>query len=218
MYARCWNGNLAIGTNRTQCRIEARARIRRVEKLRMNMNDHEVYIRPVESSDRRELLELSAKSKSLHGPWITPPLTPHSFRAYYKRTLRDDHEGMLCCLRGSDEIIGVINLNNIIHGTFLSASLGYYVSIDHAGRGLMTQGLGLVTKFAFVSLGLHRIEANIQPENEPSKRLVQRCGFTLEGFARGFLFIDGKWRDHERWSLVDERGGLAPNLPFSLVR
>ena len=196
----------------------SKARIDRDKKLRMDMNDGAVYVRRVESSDRKELLELSTKSRTLHNPWITPPLTPHAFRAYYKRTLRDDHEGMVCCLRDSDVIFGVINLNNIVHGTFLSASLGYYVSIDHTGRGLMTHALNQVTQFAFKNLGLHRIEANIQPDNEPSRRLVQRCGFVLEGFAPRFLYIEGKWRDHERWSLVDERDGLAPDLPFSLVR
>ena len=180
------------------------------------MNDTEVYIRRVESGDRRELLRLTVKSKSLHSPWIAPPLTPQAFRAYYKRTLRNDHEGMVCCLRESDTIFGVINVNNISRGNFLSATLGYYVAMEYSGCGLMTKALNLVTKFAFKNLGLHRLEANIQPHNEPSRKLVQRCGFVLEGFSPGFLFIDGQWCDHERWTILDKRAGLSLNLSFSL--
>ena len=109
------------------------------------------------------------------------------------------------CLRDNDEVVGVINLNEILLGAFRSARVSYYVNHDHQGQGLMTEGLKLFTVDAFFSQGLHRIEAAIQPQNVLSKRLVKRCGFHYEGLAKGYLYIGGQWRDHERWALVHNR-------------
>ena len=73
----------------------------------------------------------------------------------------------------------------------------------------MLEGLELVKQYAFQELGLHRIEANIQPDNERSKNLVIRAGFLREGNSRAFLFINGAWRDHERWTVIDHRSSLS---------
>jgi len=163
----------------------------------------------VRASDRRELLALNQASREMHYPWISPPLTSHMFKVYLRRTQRDDHEGCLVCLRDTHEIVGVININNVVQGAFRSASLGYYGSRTHAGRGYMREGLIHVKNYAFGDLGLHRLEANIQPANAASIRLAKRCGFELEGVSRQFLYIDGAWRDHERWVAIDEREGLT---------
>lgn len=167
-----------------------------------------VHIRRIEARDKREILALNQTSIGLHSPWITTPLTSHSFRSYYRRTQRDDHEGVLCCLEETGQIVGVFNLNGIIRGSFQSSTIGYYASVNHTGHGYMTEGLNLVLSYAFKNLGLHRVEANIQPNNDPSRKLVQRCGFVLEGFSPRFLFIDGRWRDHERWVAMDDREAL----------
>jgi ribosomal-protein-alanine N-acetyltransferase len=98
----------------------------------------------------------------------------------------------------------VININEILRGFLQSAFLGYYGGFFHAGQGYMTEGMSLVLRHAFVKLELHRVEANIQPGNTRSIRLVERCGFTREGFSRRYLKIGGKWRDHERWALLVE--------------
>lgn len=152
---------------------------------------------------------MAQASQKLHHPWITPPLTNHMFRLYLKRTQREDADGFVVCLRSNDEIIGVVNLNDIVRGSFLSANLSYYVDANHQGRGFMTEALRHVIRLAFEVFGLHRLEAAIQPENQPSKDLVRRCGFKMEGLSSDLLFIDGEWRDHERWALVDKRTSLT---------
>jgi ribosomal-protein-alanine N-acetyltransferase len=101
-------------------------------------------------------------------------------------------------------LLGVINLNEIVRGVFQSAYLGYYAFTPHQQRGNMTTGVSLVVNRAFRHHRLHRLEANIMPNNEPSLRLVQRLGFCREGFSPRYLKIAGRWRDHERWALTYE--------------
>ena len=88
-----------------------------------------------------------------------------------------------------------------MRGNFHSAYLGYYAFAPHAGQGLMAEGLALVIRDAFRRLRLHRVEANIQPGNKASLRLVRRLGFRREGYSPRYLKIGGRWRDHERWAL-----------------
>ena len=166
------------------------------------------YFRPVASKDRRELLELARSSRELHWPWISPPMTPHMFKIYLRRTQREDHAGYVICRRDTGAIVGVINVNNIVKGSFLSASLGYYAAQTHAGQGFMREGLTQVKEHLFRQLGLHRVEANIQPGNAASIALVRSCGFEREGLSPQFLYVNGAWRDHERWAAIDHREGL----------
>lgn len=166
------------------------------------------YLRSVAATDRPEFLDLMRSSQALHHPWISPPLTDLSFNAYLARTQQDDHEGMLVCRAADDAIVGVINLNTIVRGSFLSATLGYYVGAPYSGLGLMREGLEQVKALSVQQLGLHRLEANIQPGNQRSIALVAQCGFAAEGLCRDYLFIDGRWRDHQRWAWIHDRSGL----------
>jgi ribosomal-protein-alanine N-acetyltransferase len=102
-----------------------------------------------------------------------------------------------------------VNLNEIVRGAFHSAYLGYYGFAPHARQGYMTEGLGLVLRHAFRQMGLHRLEANIQPRNRASRALVRRLGFRREGFSPRYLKVLGRWRDHERWAIVREAWALA---------
>lgn len=168
------------------------------------------YLRHVRDTDRAEFIELMRASKDLHAPWITPPTNFASFNQYMMRTRTDDHEGFVIARYLDDQIVGVINLNNVVRGSFLSASLGYYVGAPYVGQGYMAEGLELVKHYAFKTMNLHRLEANIQPTNTRSIALVQRTGFVLEGLSKDFLFIDGQWRDHQRWSCMDDRNTMLP--------
>ena len=98
----------------------------------------------------------------------------------------------------------MINISEIVRGAFCSGYLGYYAFVPYNGRGYMKRGLSAVLTDAFGTRGLHRLEANIQPDNEASRRLAQRCGFRLEGFSPRYLKIAGRWRDHERWAITAE--------------
>lgn len=169
-----------------------------------------VVLRHVMRSDRNEFLALMRASADLHSPWISPPRNALGFDHYLARVQREDHEGLLICLRGSHRIAGTININNIVRGSFLSASLGYYVGADFAGQGYMYEGLQLALTYAREQLGLHRLEANIQPENHRSIALVKRCGFEFEGMSPDYLYINGAWRDHQRWTYRDQRQTLLP--------
>ena len=168
----------------------------------MTEPDAEVLTRPPTSADRDAFLRSALASRDLHHPWIHPPLSPEEFALYLARFEKPDHESRLVCRTDTNELVGVINLNNIIRGYFENAFLGFYAFRDHLGKGLMQKGMRLVIEEAFGDLSLHRLEANVQPGNKRSLNFVRRAGFTREGYSRNYLFIDGAWRDHERWALV----------------
>ncbi len=174
------------------------------------MKGERTYIRKINRQDEAEFVALMKNSADLHTPWISPPTNGILFKYYLHRIAQEDHEGLAVCRHQDNRIVGAVNINNIVRGSFLSASLGYYVGAEFHGLGYMQEGLGLVVDYAMNTLGLHRLEANIQPENKRSQQLVARCGFSKEGYSKNFLYIDGAWRDHERWCIVAERTSLKP--------
>lgn len=164
-----------------------------------------VFIRKPTRQDCLELRSLISRSKQLHYPWVVhPEPTQQECLNYIERCQNDDFTGLLICHSDTNRIVGVVNLSQIIYRAFENAYLGYYVDVDFAGKGLMTEGLRLVIDYAFYTLKLHRLEANIQPENNRSIALVKRLGFCKEGFSQRYLKIDGEWRNHERWALTIE--------------
>lgn len=100
-------------------------------------------------------------------------------------------------------ILGQVSLRNIIRGAFQACHLGYSLDREAVGRGLMTEALTTVVTYAFNDMNLHRIMANYIPTNERSGRLLRRLGFVVEGYARDYLFLAGKWQDHVLTSLVN---------------
>lgn len=154
--------------------------------------------------DRRRFLDAARRSRTFLRRWAPPPCTSTAYDAYLRRLRKPTHAGRLVTLRGSREIVGVINVSEIVRGAFRSAYLGYYAFLPHAGRGYMTEGLILALGWAFRDMRLHRVEANIQPDNDASRALIRRLGFRREGLSRRYLKIAGRWRDHERWALLAE--------------
>jgi ribosomal-protein-alanine N-acetyltransferase len=163
-----------------------------------------VGLRVLERSDRDAFLALARDSRELHRPWTYPPERPEQFEELYARSRRDDFVCLIAVLLASDELAGVFTISQIFRGAFQSAYMGYYAHQRHAGQGHMREALEQVLEHSFGALSLHRIEANIQPGNQPSIALARGAGFRLEGFSPRYLLIGGQWRDHERYALTAE--------------
>jgi [ribosomal protein S5]-alanine N-acetyltransferase len=163
-----------------------------------------IYLRKPIAEDGDEFIHLNRVSRRFYRGVASPISTPQQFANYLSRCQRDDFEGLLVCLKNGDAIVGSINLSQIFRGGFQSAYMGYQVGAPFAGQGYMTEALQLVLRYAFDKMKLHRLEANIQPNNAASVALVKRAGFTKEGYSQRYLKICGRWRDHERWAILAE--------------
>ena len=161
--------------------------------------DRVVVTRPT-PEDESEVIAAVQRSAALHHPWVPPPDTPELYRAYLQRIRKRDQFGFLGRSRDGGSFVAIVNISNVVLGAFRSGYLGYYVFSGREAQGLMTETLAGLLHFAFGSMGLHRLEANIQPANTASIRLVERCGFCREGYSPQYLQIDGEWKDHERWA------------------
>jgi [ribosomal protein S5]-alanine N-acetyltransferase len=164
----------------------------------------DVWLSRPSREDAREFIAEVQASRSLQAPWVFPADTRQRFDAYLEQTARDDRASYLIRHGECGGLIGFANISNIVRGALQSGYLGYGAFASHAGRGLMTAGLRAVLDAAFTDLGLHRVEANIQPANTRSLAIASRLGFRQEGFSPRYLYIDGEWRDHERWALLAE--------------
>ncbi len=162
-----------------------------------------VVIRKPSRRDEAVFLAAVRRSRMLHSPWVCPPASARAFRNYLTSRRKPAHAAFFVWLP-KRELVGVVNVSEIVRGAFQSAHLGFYAFVPHAGRGLMRAGLGQVITHAFTKLGLHRLEANIQPGNGASRALVKRLDFRREGFSPRYLKINGRWRDHERWAMLAE--------------
>jgi ribosomal-protein-alanine N-acetyltransferase len=168
------------------------------------LDGERVLVRRVRPEDGRELIRANIASIDAHEPWVIPFRDEAGFQTYLAACDEDRKFGFILRERASGHIAGVINVSDIVRGAFQSAFLGYFGMRGFQGRGLMREGLALVIGFSFADLGLHRLEANIQPGNEPSRALARSLGFRREGFSPRYLMIGGEWRDHERWAILSD--------------
>ena len=153
--------------------------------------------------DEADFIAAMTASADVHRPWLFPPVTPEANRDYLGR-LGERKQGFLARRATDGALVGWLNVSDIVRGALQGANVSYGGVAAFGGQGYMSEALELVLHEAFVTLGLHRLEANIQPGNVGSLTLVRRAGFQLEGFSPGYLEIDGDWRDHERWALRAE--------------
>lgn len=179
------------------CGRSARRQLRR----RLTYRSGLIELRPPEPDDRLPWCALVGTSRRFFANRVDLAPTAAAFRAYLARSHDPAAVCRLIWRRSDGVLLGAINLTEIVRGRFQSGYLGYYVGAPHARRGYMTEALQRMLRSAFRELRLHRVEANIQPGNRASGRLVERAGFRLEGRSRRYLKIAGRWRDHERWAL-----------------
>ncbi|HEX6844920.1 MAG TPA: GNAT family N-acetyltransferase [Actinomycetota bacterium] len=155
-----------------------------------------VAIRHPRASDADAFVAAARRSRRLHGPWVHAPDTPEAFDAYLRRSRRPNQACFLICRNDDGAIVGVTNLSDVVRSVFQSAYLGYYAFTPYARKGYLREGLDLVVAHAFEDLGLHRVQANVRPENVASTELLRGLGFRLESHSPRYLFLDGEWRDH----------------------
>jgi ribosomal-protein-alanine N-acetyltransferase len=161
-----------------------------------------VLIHPVKRSDAQEIVAANIRSRDYHAPWAQPVTDMSGFDAWFGQSITGPNASFVARETESQGVVGVFNVSQIVLGIFQSAYLGYYGTVDFARRGLMSEALMQVARHAFDDLGLHRLEANIQPGNISSINLVRRVGFSKEGYSPSYLQIGGVWCDHERWALL----------------
>ncbi|WP_210495775.1 GNAT family N-acetyltransferase [Microvirga antarctica] len=164
----------------------------------------QIVLNEVCAADGPALVTANLASMTLHEPWVYPCRDAASFEAYLTRCDGERSVGFVARDGMHGRIVGVVNLNEIVRGYFQSAYLGYYAMADATGGGRMSEAVRMAVTIAFGRLGLHRLEANIQPGNMRSLALVQRLGFRREGYSPHYLNIGGAWRDHERWAILSE--------------
>lgn len=177
-----------------------------------------LYLRPATPGDFSSWARLRAASRTFLEPWEpTWPeddLTQAAFRRRLRRQdediARDEAYGFLIFEQTSDGLLGGITLGGIRRGVSQSGTLGYWMGAPHAGKGHMTRAVASTVDFAFSKLRLHRVEAACIPDNAPSIALLERNGFQREGYARGYLKIDGAWRDHVLFALVEGDSRARP--------
>ena len=170
----------------------------------MNLKSEKVFLRPPKSEDFKELVLLYKSSRKFHRGLVQAPITETAFEKYLAQSHLETNEYFLICRNDDGAIAGSINLSQIFRGNFKNAYLGYYLSEKFTRKGFMTEAVKILLHFAFRDLKLHRIEANVQPQNTASIAVLKRTNFRKEGFSPKYLKIDGRWRDHERWALIIE--------------
>jgi ribosomal-protein-alanine N-acetyltransferase len=171
-----------------------------------------VRLRPPRMADFAEWSALRAESRAFLQPW-EPTWPPDDLtRAAFRRRLsiygrdRDLGQGHAFFIfrRSDGALVGGVNLRNITRGVAQSGAIGYWSGAPYARQGHTLAALNAVSAFAFKTLGLHRLEAACCTDNDPSRRLLLKAGFTEEGIARSYLKINGIWRDHRTFGLIGD--------------
>lgn len=154
-----------------------------------------------------DLLLANRANRERHLPWIQPPVDEQGFLAWFQVGLTGPNVNLIAREAATRAVVGVVSLENIVGGSFWSCDLSYYGMAGFEGRGLMTAAVRLALRHAFGQLGLHRVEAAVRPGNARSIALLRRLGFRDEGLALDYIWVDGDWRDHERFALLRREFG-----------
>lgn len=170
----------------------------------------EIELRPLRRRDRFRWHELRERNRNWLKPWeATSPLPEPDFFSYSSMISTFNREARAgrsfsFALFYSGRLAGQVTIGGVAWGAARSAHIGYWIDQRLAGRGVMTKAVALATDFCLNELRLHRIEINIRPENTRSRRVAEKCGYQEEGLRRSYLHIDGDWRDHISYVMLEE--------------
>ncbi|MBD0292680.1 MAG: GNAT family N-acetyltransferase [Jiangellaceae bacterium] len=185
----------------------------------VTLRDGPVGLRPLRYRDSAAWTALRERNADWLRPWEPTPPTlyagfPNSFGQMVRRYSAQARAGesLPWTVTYEGALAGQLTISGISWGSGRMGSAGYWVDRDLAGRGVIPTALALAVDYCFFTVGLHRIEVNIRPENRASLRVVEKLGFRDEGIRERFLHIDGDWRDHRSFALT------ADEVPGGLLR
>jgi ribosomal-protein-alanine N-acetyltransferase len=169
----------------------------------------DVQLRVIRMRDVKALERVLLDNRGWLKKWeATLPEAPRSFdvRGMVRNLLRslDDRNGVPFVIQFDGEVVGQLNVANILCGSVSSAVIGYWVSEAYAGKSIAPISVALATDYLFNVVGLHRVEIAIRPENLSSLRVVEKLGFRYEGLKQNYIHIDGAFRDHYIFALTHE--------------
>ncbi len=178
-----------------------------------------IYLRPPRQRDWKVWSGVREESREFLVPWEpTWPydaLTRGSFRrrvrAYAQEMRHGTGYSFLIFRKQDNALLGGATLSNIRRGVAQTASLGYWIGRSYARQGYMSEALSALLDFGFEHLGMHRIEAACLPQNEASKTLLNKLGFSEEGYARQYLRINGSWQDHVLFAILRNDSRFRPD-------
>lgn len=178
----------------------------------MKLTGPTIYLRFYEESDAEARLSLFQRNEDFFRPYL---FTMN--KAFYtiegqKWEIQKAHEGrdedrmysFGIFLNDTDELIGGISLFQVLRDPLQSCVLGYQLDQQHNGKGIMTEAVKLIVEYGIQTLGLHRIEAGVQPHNIGSMRVLEKAGFIKEGIARKNVMVNGHWKDHQMLAIIQE--------------
>jgi ribosomal-protein-alanine N-acetyltransferase len=182
----------------------------------VTLESGDLVLRPIRYRDRKEWTDVRSRNSEWLARWEASNPVPggglpdyrHMVRSLKAQAAQATALPFLITERtpGFREpvIVGQLTVSSIVWGSAMMATLGYWVDKDRAGHGIAPTAVALVTDYCFQTLGLHRMEINIRPENGPSLRVVEKLGFRDEGYRPRFLHINGEWADHRSFALTSE--------------
>lgn len=186
-----------------------------------------ITLRPLRRGDRAEFLALRARNADWLRPWdptVPPRGAPRrdiaaDFRGYVGALAREERagSGLTLAITVEGAIVGLVAASSIVEGALRSASIGYWVGQEVAGRAIAPTAVAVLADHLMDpgGRGLHRVQLEIRPENSRSLALARKLGMREEGVRRAYLHIDGQWRDHRSFAVVAEEvgpGGLQARL------
>lgn len=178
----------------------------------MKLSHELIYIRSFELSDAEELHELRLRNREFFRPF--EPIrsdfdfTLQAVKNQLETAIADFKAGTAYSfgifLQETNQLIGRVNLSNVVRGAWQNATIGYFLDQRHNGKGYMTQAVKLAVRFALQHAGLHRVQGAVMPRNLGSIKVLENAGFRLEGVSLRYLNINGVWEDHNIYAITAE--------------